>query len=103
MPNQGFSGFSSEQLSDSSPENMKGNVSFNRLTGEVTDKDGESLVLKVTASESRIIFYSDSTTVSKTITGSIEDVAIGAQIAVSAEENEDGSYTAKTIQLTPAE
>jgi len=33
--------------------------------------------------------------------GSIDDVEIGKQIMVTGEQNSDGSYSAKTIQISP--
>jgi hypothetical protein len=33
--------------------------------------------------------------------GSINNIEIGKQIMVGGEQNSDGSYTAKTIQLSP--
>ena len=69
------------------------------LNGEVIDKDEQSLTLKMTDGSSKIIFFSGSTEISKTAEGSINDIEIGKQIMVSGEQNSDGSYTAKTIQL----
>jgi len=73
----------------------------NFLTGEVIAKDGQSLTLKMPDGGSKIVFFSDSTEISKTTEGAIEDVEIGKQIMVSGEQNSDGSYTAKTIQFSP--
>ena len=50
---------------------------------------------------SKIVFFSDSTQISKTTEGSVSDIETGKQIMVSGEQNSDGSYTAKTIQLSP--
>jgi len=73
----------------------------NSLTGEVIDKDEQSLTLKMPDGGSRIVFFSGSTQISKTAEGSISDIDIGKQIMVSGDQNSDGSYTAKTIQLSP--
>jgi hypothetical protein len=71
------------------------------LTGEVIDKDEQSLTLKMLGGSSKIVFFSDSTEISKTAEGSMNDIEVGKQIMVSGEQNSDGSYTAKTIQLSP--
>jgi len=71
------------------------------LNGEVIAKDEQSLTLKMSAGGSKIIFFSDSTQISETAEGSVDDIEIGKQIVVSGEQNPDGSYTAKTIQLSP--
>ena len=70
------------------------------LTGEIINKDEQSLTLKIPDGGSKIIFFSDSTQISKTTEGSINDVEIGKQITVNGDQNSDGSYTAKTIQLS---
>ena len=72
----------------------------NFLNGEVIAKDEQSLTLKMPDGGSKIVFLSDSTQISKTVDGLIDDVEIGGQIMVSGEQNSDGSYTAKTIQLS---
>ena len=71
------------------------------LSGEVIAKDEQSLTLKMQDGSSKIIFFSGSTEISKTAEGSITDIEIGKQIMVSGDQNSDGSYTAKTIQLSP--
>ncbi len=70
------------------------------LNGEVIDKDEQSLTLKISDGGSKIIFFSDSTQISKMVNGLIDDIEIGKQIMVGGEQNPDGSYTAKTIQLS---
>jgi len=50
---------------------------------------------------SKIVFFSDSTEISKTTEGSMDDIEIGKEIMVTGSQNSDGSYTAKTIQLSP--
>lgn len=74
---------------------------LNLLSGEVIDKDEQSLTLKLPDGGSKIVFFSDSTEISKATEGLIDDVEVGKQIIVSGEQNSDGSYTAKTIQLSP--
>jgi len=74
----------------------------NFLNGEVITKDEQSLTLKMPDGGSKIVFFSDSTQISKTTEGSIDDIEIGKQIMISGDQNPDGSYTAKTIQLSPS-
>ena len=76
----------------------------NFLNGEVIAKDEQSLTLKTPDGSSKIVFFSGSTKVSKTIDGTIDDIEIGKQIMVTGSQNSDGSYTAQTIserQLPP--
>jgi hypothetical protein len=71
------------------------------LSGEVISKDEKSLTLKLPDGSTKIIFFSASTQISKATEGTIDDIEIGKQIIVSGSQNSDGSYTAKTIQLSP--
>ncbi|MDP3990958.1 MAG: hypothetical protein Q8P63_01545 [Candidatus Nealsonbacteria bacterium] len=71
------------------------------LNGEVIAKDSQSLTLKMMDGSSKIIFFSDSTQISKTAEGTVNDVEIGKEIMVTGQQNSDGSYTAQAIQLSP--
>lgn len=89
------------------PANFQGqgrNGGAGVLNGEVIAKDEQSLTLKTPDGSSKIVFFSGSTKVSKTIDGTIDDIEIGKQIMVTGSQNSDGSYTAQTIserQLPP--
>jgi len=106
---QGFARGNLQNLQNLSPEQrqqlLQGRTGrgtgTNFLTGEVINKDEQSLTLKMPDGGSKIIFFSTSTEISKTTEGLIEDIEIGKQIMVSGDQNPDGSYTAKTIQLSP--
>ncbi len=71
------------------------------LNGEVTAKDEQSLTIKTSDGSSKIVFFSDATQISRMAEGTVSDVEIGKQIIVTGQQNSDGSYTAKTIQLSP--
>ena len=106
---QNFQNLSEEQRQQISERDIRDNLgqSVNRgadqnlFSGEVITKDEESLTLKMIDGGSKIIFFSDSTEISKTTDGSIDEIEIGKQIMISGEQNSDGSYTAKIIQLSP--
>ncbi len=97
---QNFQNLSAEQRQQLSQGRTGGGTGANFLNGEVIAKDEQSLTLKMQDGGSKIVFFSDSTQISKTTEGSIGDIEIGKQIMVSGEQNSDGSYTAKTIQLS---
>src|SRR4030042_3053237 len=61
--------------------NNKGNGT-NFLNGEVLAKDEQSLTIKTADGSSKIVFFSDSTQVSKMIEGAIDDLEIGKQITI---------------------
>ena len=70
--------------------------------GDVLKKDDTSITLKLRDGGSKIIFFSDTTAVSKTVDAKINDVAVGEHISVVGTANSDGSVTAKNIQIRPA-
>jgi len=106
---QNFQNLSEEQrqrfmqgnVSGSAQRQMRGQTGTNFVSGEVMAKDEQSLTLKTPDGGSKIVFFSDATQVSKMSEGSINDIEIGKQITITGTQNSDGSYTAKTIQLSP--
>ncbi len=97
---QNFQNLSDEQRQQISQggTGVMGNRTSSGLSGEVIAKDEQSLTLKAQDDSSKIVFFSDSTKILKTIEGSVDDIGIGKQIMISGTQNSDGSYTAQTIQ-----
>jgi hypothetical protein len=67
--------------------------------GEVIAKDDKSITIKIADGGSKIIFYSDTTTVGKSTLGSATDLAIGQQVRINGADNADGSTVAQNIQI----
>ncbi len=78
-----------------------GEISGSNITGEIIAKDAQSVTVKLLDGSSRIIFISESTNITKSVSASAEDLNNGEQIIATGAENPDGSYTAKTIRLSP--
>ena len=80
--------------------------------GKVVAKDATSITVELstpmqgadttsTGTGSKIVFYTDQTTITKTATGSIGDIVVGSNVSVNGQANTDGSVNAQTISLRP--
>ena len=67
--------------------------------GGIISKDSQSITVKLQDGGSRIVLFSGSTTVSKIAAGSAEDLKAGEQVTVNGMANQDGSMTARAIQI----
>ncbi len=70
-------------------------------SGEIIAKDDKSVTIKLRDGGSRIIFFSDSTEITKSAAGSLNDLEMGKSITIRGSQNSDGSITAQSIQLSP--
>ena len=92
-----------QQMGANGARNLPGaNMRGGGISGEVLSKDDKSIMVKARDGGSKIVFFSNSTVVTQSITGAISDIAVGQQIFVSGSTNSDGSETAQTIQIRPS-
>jgi hypothetical protein len=83
--------------------------------GQIISKDANSITIQLnapggpntngatTATGSKIVLYTGTTAVLKTTAGTINDLAVGTNVSVQGTANPDGSISAQTIQIRPAQ
>jgi hypothetical protein len=72
------------------------------VSGNIINQDSTSITVQARDGSTRIILVSPSTSVTKSVSGSISDLSIGKTVNAIGTVNSDGSVTAQSIQLRPA-
>jgi len=76
-------------------------MGFRPVNGEILSSDEKSITVKLQDESSKIVLFSDKTTINKAAEATKEDLKAGEKVAVFGQENSDGSVTAQNIQLNP--
>jgi len=75
------------------------------LSGQIISKDSSSLTLQLRGGNSsgstRIVLFSGSTSITKSASGTVNDLSQGEGVTVIGKANPDGSVTADSIQIRP--
>lgn len=72
------------------------------INGQIISQDDKSLTIKMNDNSTKIVWFSDSTNIGKTVAGAKTDLAVGQEITVTGPAQSDGSVTAQMIQIRPS-
>ena len=72
------------------------------VAGQVVSVDSNSLSISLPGGGSQVIFFTPTTPITKTVSGSTGDLTVGANILITGTANSDGSESATAIQIRPA-
>ncbi len=74
---------------------------FRPVIGDILSKDDKTITVKLMDGSSKIVFYTQATSITKTDTGNVNELTLGQKVGVFGMSNSDGSVTAQSIQINP--
>lgn len=80
---------------------QNGGMMRNGVFGSILSMDDKSFTVKLADGSTKLVFFSDTTTYSNTISATKADLKTGINVAVIGSPNSDGSVTATNVQLNP--
>lgn len=102
LPPQAGNGYMRMRSGNGGPMMFGGRNGQNRpVLGQIIASDASSITVKMPDGSSRIILFSQNTTVTKSVAAQKIDLTVGTGVLVTGTMNSDGSMTAKAIQISP--
>lgn len=84
---------------------MRGGAGGGLVSGKILSVDTNSMTVELgnggTQSGSKIVLFSPTTKVEKTVDGAVADVVVGKQVIITGTANPDGSVSATSVQIRP--
>lgn len=81
------------------PGTQRNRMNAGGTFGEILKSDPQSLTIKLPTGGSQIIFYSDSTKLSKSIDATKDELQVGKTVQINGTPSTDGTLAAQSIQL----
>lgn len=78
-------------------------IGFRPVSGEIISSDDKSITVKLNDGNSKIVFLAGNTNINKAAQATKSDLKVGEKVAVTGQENSDGSVIAQNIQLNPVQ
>ncbi len=97
-----FGGGSGSFMRNGRSGGMQGNGTVAGVAGNIIAKDNTSVTVQIPNGSTKIVFYSDTTKIMKSVDGTSSDLTGGENVLVTGTPNQDGSITGETIQIRPA-
>ena len=96
-----FGSFNAQQGQDLASRRTGSGQNGGFISGQILNIDNSSLIVQLSNNGSKIVLYSDSTSISKMADGTIADLIKDSNVTVTGTTNSDGSITATSIQIRP--
>lgn len=71
------------------------------VSGEILSVDDKTMSVKLQDGSSKIVILSQTTTYSKAVSGTRDDLKVGERVVAFGQGNSDGSVTAQNVQINP--
>lgn len=80
---------------------LQGRLGGQAVNGEIVESDETSITIKLADGSSKIVFLSDTTTISQLTQVAKTDLKTGDKVTVFGAQNSDGSLTAQRVEINP--